>query len=90
MIPDPVKHIEDLAKNANTFTKSKTKGVFERYPILFSSLIIFGVVAVMHGFESIIEYVPFFHEHPGRVFIIGLTVLIFTGSLYKKLNQKFH
>jgi len=90
MIPDPVKHMEDVAKSANEFMGNQTKGVLERYPVIFSLLIVFGIVAVMHGFESIIENVSFFHEHPGRILIIGLVVLIFTGSLYKKLNQKLH
>lgn len=90
MIPDPVKHVEDFAKETNDFMHERTRGVFERYPILFSFLIIFGVVALMHGFDAIIEYVPFFHEHPGCVFIIGLVILIFTGSLYKKLDKGLH
>lgn len=90
MIPDPVKHVEDIAKETHDFMYHRTRGVFERYPVLFSFLIIFGVVALMHGFEAVIEYIPFFHDHPGRVFTIGLAILIFTGSLYKKLDKSIH
>lgn len=66
----------------------QTQGVLERYPLLFSFLVVFGVVALMHGFDAIIEYIPYLNDHPAIVFLIGLVILVATGSLYKRLDKK--
>jgi fumarate reductase subunit C len=88
MIPDPIKKVEDFAKDTNTYMEKRTRGVLRRYPLLFTFLVVFGVVAVVHGFEAVIAYIPFFNEHPAVVFAIGVVVLTFTGSLYKRLDRK--
>lgn len=85
---DPLHTIEKVAAKTNTFMGGQTRNVFNRYPLLFSCLIVFGVVATLHGFESIIEYIPYLREHPAVVFVIGVSILIFTGSLYKRLDKR--
>ena len=85
---DPLKQIEYITKQANDTIKKHGRGVFSRYPLLFSLLPTFGVVSVLYGFESMINRFPFLAGRPWLVFIIGILILIFTGTLYKRLQRK--
>ena len=62
------------------------KGVFERFPLLFTMLATFGVVSTFYGFERLIDRIELFSENPLILLTIGLLTLIFTGTLYKKLG----
>lgn len=88
MIKDPLHEIENATMKVNHFMESKTQSVFSRYPVTFSFLVLFGVMSVLHGFDEIIFKIPLLENNPILVFIIGLAVLIFTGSLYKRLQKK--
>jgi hypothetical protein len=57
-----------------------------RFPLLTALAVTFGVVSVFYGFEKMIDRVDLFVEHPWILLIIGLTILVVTGSVYKKLN----
>ncbi|MST04412.1 MAG: hypothetical protein EXS49_02510 [Candidatus Pacebacteria bacterium] len=87
MLRDPLHEIEHATKKANEFMGNKTQGVFGKYPITLSFLVLFGVMSVLHGFDDIIFKIPFFSNHPIFVFILGIVILIFTGSLYKRLQK---
>lgn len=84
----PLSQLEKITYDTNQYMKGKTKGVLRRYPLTFSLLILFGVVSVLHGFEAVIEMIPFLADRPIVVFFIGLIILVFTGSLYKKIDKK--
>lgn len=84
---DPLHHIEKAAQDTTKFMGDRTRPVLSRYPLVFAFLVVFGVTAVLYGFDSIIEQVPYLAEHPGIVFAIGLVILIFTGTLYKRLDR---
>jgi hypothetical protein len=88
MLKDPLEHIEQVTRRTDEYMGEKTRTVFGKYPVTFSFLVLFGVIAVLHGFEDIINRVPLFNDHPVFVFIIGLVILIFTGSLYKRLDKR--
>lgn len=88
MIKDPLHKIEHTAMRVDNFMKNKTRGVFNKYPITFSFLVLFGVMSVLHGFDEIIFKIPLLNKNPILVFIAGLVILIFTGSLYKRLQKK--
>lgn len=68
-----------------TFEKNR-KEVFRRFPILFIFLTTFGFVAVFHGFENMVDQIPFFANNPATLLFTGIVVLLFTGTLYKKLQ----
>jgi hypothetical protein len=59
---------------------------FNKFPLLFLLLSSFGLVSTIYGFEKLIDTVPFLNEHPATLLITGLTTLIITGSLYKRLS----
>jgi hypothetical protein len=58
---------------------------FNRFPLLFTLLTAFGVVATTVGLERLIDKVDFFSRNPYVVFVAGLVTLLVTGTLYKKL-----
>lgn len=59
---------------------------FQRYPLSFGLLVIFGTVSTVFGFEHILEATPFFAEHPVFTLFVGIGVLSVTGTLYKRLS----
>lgn len=87
---DPLHQIEQLTKKTNRLMESRTQTVFKKYPVTFSFLVLFGVISVLHGFEDLINKTPFLNNRPFLVFIIGIIILILTGSLYKKLDKKIN
>jgi hypothetical protein len=74
-------------------SKSAMKGifrrrttVFSRFPLLFTLLGTFGVVATFYGFQHILEDIPLLADYPYIALIVGLLILFVTGKLYKKLD----
>ena len=87
MSKDPLKHIEELTEQVHKHAEKKARPAFVRYPFLFSLLVTAGFVAVVDGFGGIIEGIPYLQDHPLVVLIGGLVILLFTGSLYRKLSK---
>lgn len=65
---------------------TQRQAVFSRFPLLFTLLGTFGFVATLYGFEGIIDRIDILSENPWLLLATGITVLAFTGSLYKKLR----
>ena len=62
------------------------KSVLERFPVLFSLLVTFGVTTTFLGFEKIIAQIDVLDRNPFLVLILGMGILASTGTLYKKLK----
>ncbi len=62
------------------------QSVFTRFPILFTLLVTFGVSTTFLAIEKIVLSIPYLNSHPFVMLVIGLGVLIVTGTLYKKLG----
>ena len=60
--------------------------VFDRFPLLFTMLASFGLVATFYGFERVIDEIEFFADNPYILLATGLAILIVTGTIYKKLQ----
>lgn len=65
---------------------NRTRSVFQRFPLLFTLLGAFGLVATFYGFEHIIDNIDFLAENPVLLLGVGIGTLVFTGQLYKKLG----
>lgn len=63
----------------------KRDSAFGRFPLLFTLLGAFGLVATLYGFERIIDRIDLLADNPFILLGVGLLALIITGSLYKKL-----
>ena len=76
------KHLEKVGGGAIKLRNS----TFERFPIIFTLLSTFGVVATFYGFEKVIDEIQFFAERPWSILLVGLITLVATGALYKKVQ----
>ncbi|HEX9594970.1 MAG TPA: hypothetical protein VF996_02490 [Candidatus Saccharimonadales bacterium] len=63
----------------------RRKAVFERFPLIFTLLGSFGLVATFYGFERLIDSTTL-ADSPWLLLGTGIILLIVTGSLYKKLQ----
>ncbi|HUP26729.1 MAG TPA: hypothetical protein VM124_03745 [Candidatus Limnocylindrales bacterium] len=82
----PIKAIRQKEKAVAQNLSRKKEGVYQRFPLLFTLLGTFGVVAVFYGFEGIINRIDLFVNNPIILLIFGLGLLVITGTLYKKLD----
>jgi hypothetical protein len=57
-----------------------------RFPLFFGLAASFGLVSTYYGFEKLIDKVDLFASHPWLILVVGVVVLILTGTAYKKLN----
>ena len=87
---DILKYVEDLSNKMNEVVGSRTKSAFRKYPLTFALLVLIGVVAVSEGMKGILESVSWFDNHPWELLLAGLVILIFTGTLYKKLDKDYN
>ena len=58
---------------------------FGHFPLLFTMLGAFGLVATLYGFERLIDKLDFLADNPFILLGIGVLTLVLTGTLYKKL-----
>jgi len=85
---DPIEAVEKAAQKTQRTIEKETRPVARKYPFLFGLSITFGVVFVLYGFERMADSIPFFHNNPIIVLIIGLAVLFLTGTLYRWLRKQ--
>ena len=78
--------VTEFSTEADRYVEPYRKNVFKRFPTLFMLLVSFGVAAVFFGFERIIEETLWLNERPWLILALGLTALVLTGRLYKKLD----
>ena len=62
------------------------ESVFSRFPLLFTLLGAFGVVATFYGFEGLIDRIDVLADNPAAILLTGVLTLVVTGTLYKKLG----
>lgn len=84
---DLLRHVERLTEQVNSMLGQMSKSVFKRYPLTFAILILFGVIAVSEGAKGILMSLGLLDNNPLYLLFIGLIILTFTGTLYKKLNK---
>jgi hypothetical protein len=85
---DLLHSVEKLTRELDKVVHKGGKSVLKRYPLTFSLLAVFGVVAVGEGTKGVLAELGIFEGHPVELLVVGLVILIFTGTLYKKLEDK--
>ncbi len=82
----PVKRVIELEEHvAHRLAESRNNAV-ARFPLLFTMLTTFGIVATFYGFEHMIDQVEWLSNNPLTLLGVGLGTLLLTGALYKKLG----
>jgi fumarate reductase subunit C len=85
---DILHHAEKFAETASNKMNWKSRETFKRYPIFFTLLVVFGIIAIDEGAKGIFENIGF-ANHPIYLLITGIVILVITGTLFKKLSG-FH
>ena len=85
---DVLKKIEDLTARLNEIFGKKGRHIFGRYPLTFAILIFFGVIMVTEGVKELLKEITFFQDKPFVMLLVGILILVITGTLYKKLNKE--
>ena len=80
------KPIADIRKIEQVLSKRR-RAVFDRFPLLFTLLGTFGLVATLYGFEGVIDEIDLLANNKLLLLVVGISVLAITGSLYKKLGK---
>jgi hypothetical protein len=79
------KATRDLEAKVESFSQPMRDSAFKRFPIFFSIFTAFGAASVFIGFEHWVMGIPFFANNPWVILLLGICILMFTGTLYKKL-----
>jgi len=84
---DVLRQLELLTQQINGLANNKGKIIFNRYPITFALLVLFSLVTISEAAKEILKSSGLFNNNPWFTLLIGLAVLILTGTIYKKLNK---
>ena len=76
----------EFTKTVDGYVAPVRKTIFRRFPVLFSLLVTFGVCATFLGMEQLILRSVFLQANPEYILFAGMSILVFTGTLYKKLG----
>ena len=82
----PTKVIRDKERKLVKKVNKHRDHAFQRFPLLFTILGTFGVVATFYGFEGIIDRIDLLSNNPWLILATGLTTLAITGTLYNRLQ----
>jgi len=77
---------EEAARLVDRLMAEKRQAVFQRFPLLFTLLVAIGFVATFYGFERVMDQTGL-SNNPLLLLGIGIAILVFTGTLYKKLGS---
>jgi hypothetical protein len=78
--------VADLEQRFEQVAQPVRRSVFYRFPILFTLLVAFGFTTTLVGFELVLAEWSYVYERPWLVLLLGLSILVLTGTLYKKLR----
>lgn len=84
---DPLENIELMVKDIHEQGERLTQPVRRRYPFLFALLLTFSAAAIFKGFELVVDEMPLLKDHPLVLIFGGMLLLLFTGGLYRVLDQ---
>lgn len=74
-----------MNRTFNQYVEPVRTSVLKRYPVLFSLLVAFGIATTYYAFEKILSQFEILNRYPWLILLLGISVLAFTGRLYKKL-----
>jgi|GEM_PF-323497 len=78
--------VDSTTAGVDSYIEPVRSSILKRFPIMFSLLTTFGVSTTFYGFEKIVDEISVLNTHPFLMLILGMGILAFTGTLYKKLS----
>jgi hypothetical protein len=62
------------------------RSIIKRFPVLFLLAVTFGFTATITGIEQLLIQSELLQDHPVVILLVGIGILVLTGTLYKKLG----
>jgi hypothetical protein len=84
---DLLQDLENSIRELNQDIGKRNKSAFARYPLTFALLTMFGFILLSEGAKEIIFRSEFLKANPIAMLFLGIVILVFTGSLYKRLSK---
>lgn len=78
--------VEGTVEGVDRMMRPIRTSAFRKFPTLFTLLSAAGLVSTFLGIEKILEQYQVLNDYPWLLFIGGVAMLVFTGTLYKKLG----
>tara|TARA_B100000508_G_scaffold120018_2_gene100929 strand:+ start:1730 stop:2032 length:303 start_codon:yes stop_codon:yes gene_type:complete len=78
--------ISDTEEKIESTIKPVRQNILKRFPTAFLLAVTFGVSITFFGIEQLLSRVGFLNGHPWISLIVGIGILVATGTLYKKLG----
>lgn len=82
----PIKKVVEIEEHVVHRLAESRNNALARFPLLFTLLTTFGIVATFYGFEHLIDSIDLLSTNPALLLAVGLGSLILSGALYKKLG----
>lgn len=82
----PVKKVIELEAHVVKKLAEERNNAVAKFPLLFTVLTTFGIVATFYGFEHLIDQSQWLSDNPITLLAVGLGTLLVTGALYQKLG----
>ncbi|MCA9347607.1 hypothetical protein KC930_03460 [Candidatus Saccharibacteria bacterium] len=76
------KPINELKKH---FSSNRDRAA-KKFPLGFAIIASFGLITTTNGLQKMLENIPLINNNPWISFVVGLVILIATGTVYKKLG----
>lgn len=78
--------ISDTEHKIESSIKPVRKSIVRRFPTAFLLAVTFGVSITFYGIEQLLPQIYFLNGHPWISLLLGISILVATGTLYKKLG----
>jgi len=76
----------EAERTLSAYTLPARRSILKRFPVIFALLVTTGASATLLGIERLITKIDFLNDSPFLLLLAGVTILAFTGKLYKKLS----
>lgn len=86
VIDETEKFVDKTAVQLERTVAPVRESILKRFPTLFLLAVTFGVTATITGMEQLLIQYDVLQKHPIVILGLGVSILIITGRLYKKLG----
>lgn len=76
--------IDSVERQIEATVTPLRRNVLKRYPTVFLLAVTFGITATAFGTEQLMSRSTFLMERPYLIILIGITLLVLTGTAYRK------
>lgn len=81
-----IDQVDRAVAEADKLVSPIRESLVKRFPTTSLLLVTFGASATIYGIERFIAEIAWLNDRPFLIIAVGVSVLVLTGRLYKKLG----